>query len=289
MSVRRRTAGLFVTLGGLALLLVGFTGVSHSADNEKLINYFRKKSNTPPAQKVEVIGMADSPIKGAKEGTLQVGTPPNVRKMPFTISEDGRYVIFGQTEDLTVDPFKAVMEKISLKGDDVHAKGPADAKVTIVEYSDFQCPFCSRGYDTMEHQVLKEYGSKVRFVYKNFPLSFHPWAEPGAIAAECAGKQNQDGFWKLYNYMFEHQKEITPQNLKEKLDAELEGTKIDKKKFDTCVDNKETLDQIKAQMAEGQSVGITGTPGFIVNGRLVSGAQPFEVFKNIIEDELASN
>jgi protein-disulfide isomerase len=84
------------------------------------------------------------------------------------------------------------------------ARGPADAKVTIVEYSDFECSFCVRAYQTMERQVLQEYGDKVRFVFKHFPHDFHPWALPAAIALECVAEQNQDAaYWQLYRFFFE--------------------------------------------------------------------------------------
>ena len=86
----------------------------------------------------------------------------------------------------------------------------------IVEYSDFQCPFCKRGYDTIEQQVLKQYDGKVKFYFRNFPLSFHPWAQPAAIAAECAKMQKPDAYWKLYHAYFEHQGEVNPQNVKDK-------------------------------------------------------------------------
>ncbi|TMA96358.1 MAG: hypothetical protein E6J77_01355, partial [Deltaproteobacteria bacterium] len=89
------------------------------------------------------------------------------------MSGDGRYAVFAAVEDVTVDPAKAV----------------------IVEYSDFQCPFCSRGYATIEKQVLTSYGDKVRFYYKHYPLPFHPWAEAGAVAAECAKQQKPEAFW----------------------------------------------------------------------------------------------
>jgi protein-disulfide isomerase len=177
------------------------------------------------------------------------------------------------------------MKKISLK--DVASKGPANAKVTIVEYSDFQCPYCSRGYHVMEGQVLKEYGDKVRFVYKSFPLPMHPWAEPAAIASQCARKQKPAAFWTLYNYYFQNQRQITPQNLKEKSLEALKDTGVDAAKFTDCLDNKKTADLVKAEQTEGGSVGVNGTPAFIINGRLVSGAQPFEKFKAVIDDELA--
>jgi protein-disulfide isomerase len=202
------------------------------------------------------------------------------------MSADGRYAIFSPVEDVTVDPSKAVMEKINLKG--VPSKGPATAKVTIVEWSDFQCPFCSRAYNTVENQVLKEYGDKVKFYFKHYPLPFHPWAEAGAVAAECAKQQKTDAFWTVYKGLFEQQSQITADNVKEKVTGMLANSGVDMTKFNDCFDNKKTLPDVKAQMAEGSSVGISGTPGFIINGRLVSGAQPFENFKNIIDDELAS-
>jgi protein-disulfide isomerase len=277
-------SSLFLLLGGV-LLAAGLAGAA--ADNsEQLIKYYRKKNNIPPSAKVTVTGLKDSTIKGAKEGTLEVGEGQAAQKVPFVASADLRYAVFGAAEDVTVDPSKAVMQKINLKGEP--HKGPETAKVTIVEYSDFQCPFCSRGYNTVEKQVLPNYGDKVKFYYKHYPLPFHPWAKQGAIAAECAKEQKPDAFWKLYASLFENQGQITADNVKEKSTGYLDGTGVDMAKWNDCFDNKKTADKVDAQMQEGSSVGVRGTPGFIINGRLVSGAQPYENFKNIIDDELAS-
>ncbi len=255
-------------------------------DNDQIIKYYRKKANVPPAQKVAVTNVKDSAIKGAKDGTLEIGDAPNTKKVNFTTSADGHYVIFGDTEDVTVDPSKAVMAKINLKGEP--SRGPANAKVTLVEFSDYQCPFCSRGYTTIETQVLKDYGDKVKFYYKNYPLPFHPWAQAGAIAAECAKQQKAEAFWTMYKGLFEQQKDITADNVKDKAWAMVANDKIDQAKWTDCFDNKKTLDKVKADQAEGSAVGVTGTPSFVINGRLLVGAQPYEAFKNIIDDELAS-
>jgi protein-disulfide isomerase len=274
----------------LALGAVLVTGsLAAAADNtEQLIKYYRKKANVPPTQKVTVTGLKDSTgIKGAKEGTLEVGEGAAAQKVPFTMSPDGKYAVFAAAEDVTADPSKAVMDKISLKGEPF--KGGANAKVTIVEYSDFQCPFCSKGYNTIEKQVLPEYKDKVKFYYKHFPLNFHPWAELGAVAVECAKMQKPEAYWKLYSALFENQAQINAQNVKEKSTEFLKDTGVDMTKWNDCFDNKKSLDKVKAQMAEGGTVGVRGTPGFIINGRVVSGAQPFENFKNIIDDELASS
>ncbi len=274
----------FMVMGAFTVVGLGlwFAAAASAADDtSKLVEYFRRKQNVPPSMQVEVKDLKPSKIKGAKTGTLNVGG----RSVEFTVSDDGRYAFFGELEDLSVDPFAGVMKKISLK--DVASKGPAAAKVTIVEYSDFQCPFCSRGYQTLENQVLKEYGDKVRFVYKNFPLPMHPWAESAAVASECAKQQKPDAFWKLYNFYFQNQRDITPQNLKDKSLEALKDDGVDPAKFTDCLDNKKTLDAVKAEQAEGSSVGVNGTPAFIINGRLISGAQPFENFKAVIDDELA--
>jgi len=277
------STGLLVLTAAFSLLFAASMASADDAATQKLVEYYRRKSNVPPAATVTVESVEASSISGAKKGVLL----DRGKKIDFIMSNDGRYAMFGTLEDLTVDPFKSVMGKIDLKG--VPVKGPATAKVTIVEYSDFQCPFCSRGYETLEKQVLTEYGDKVRFAYKHFPLGFHPWAQPAAIAVECAAEQDQAAYWKLYAYYFEHQKELNPENLKAKTAETLAGTKVDMKKFDECYDGKKTLARVQAQMAEGQSVGVSGTPAFIINGRLISGAQPFQSFKAVIDDELARN
>lgn len=267
----------WLVLGTLLLAVA----TARAQDKEKILEYYKRKTNVAPNAQVTIGDLTPSKIKGAKEGTIQVGN----QKQTFIVSDDGRYVVFGEVEDLTVDPFAAVMKKIDVKGRPF--KGNKDAKVTIVEYSDFQCPFCKRGYDTIETQVLKEYGDKVKFYYKHLPLAFHPWAEPSAIATECALEQKEAAYWKLYAYYFENQKDLNPQNLKEKTLEALKDTGIDIAKFTDCFDNKKTLDKVKAQAAEAQSLGIQGTPGFIINGRALKGAYPFEQFKAIIDDELA--
>jgi len=270
-----------------SLLVLGTLVQAHADTSDQLIKYYRKKGNVPPASKVTVTDMKDSPIKGAKQGVLVVGDGAAAKKVAFTSSPDGKFVVFGDTEDVTVDPSKAVMSKINLKGEP--SRGPANAKVTLVEFSDFQCPFCSKGYTTVETQVLQQYGDKVKFYYKNYPLPFHPWATPAAIAAECAKQQKPEAFWSVYKGFFDNQKDMTPDNVKEKALSYAANDKIDPTKFNDCFDNKKTADKVKADQAEGASVGVTGTPSFIINGRLIVGAQPFDNFKNIIDDELASN
>ncbi len=280
-STRLVTAACVLVLAG-----AGLAGADSGED--QLIKYYRKKNNVPPTAKVAAEGVKDSTnIKGAKEGTLVIGEGAAAQRRTFVASSDLKWVVFGDIVDTSVDPAKAVMAKIAVK--DEPFSGAKDAKVVIVEYSDFQCPFCKRGYDTIEQQVLKEYGGKVKFYFKNFPLSFHPWAEPAAVAAECAKMQKPDAYWKIYHALFENQQSLNPQNVKEKAQEYLKDSGIDMTKWNDCFDNKKSLDRVKAQQAEGSGLGVTGTPAFFINGRMLVGAQPYEKFKDVIDDELASS
>jgi len=279
-----RSATRFALAG---LLVMTSASLALAQSEDALIKYFRKKNNIPPAATVTITGVKDSTsFKGSKEGVLNVSGPQGNKATSFVASPDLKFVVLGDILDTSVDPAKAVMAKIKTEGEPF--KGAKDAKVTIVEYSEFQCPYCKRGFDTIEQQVLKTYGDKVKFYFKQFPLPFHPWAQPAAIASECAKVQKPEAYWKLYEEYFNHQAEVNPQNVKEKAQEYLKDTGIDMAKWGTCYDNKETLPKVTAQHSEGQSLGVTGTPAFFINGRMLVGAQPFEQFKNVIDDELAS-
>jgi protein-disulfide isomerase len=171
------------------------------------------------------------------------------------------------------DQFKNPV-KIDISGSPV--KGPADAKVTIVEFSDFQCPYCRRGYETME-QLAKAYPKDVKIVFKHFPLPFHNEAEPASKAAWAA--QQQGKFWEYHEELFKNQ---------DKLGAEYyvelaKSLKLDVDKFKKDMASEAAAKQIKVDTEIGQKNGIQGTPGFFVNGVAVKGAYPAEHFKGIID------
>lgn len=165
--------------------------------------------------------------------------------------------------------------------DDAHVKGGAQALVTIVEWSDFQCPFCSRVNPTME-QIAKEYGDKVRVAFKHNPLPMHNRAMAGAVAAEAAGKQGSDKFWKMHDLLFANAKELTDENFV-KWAGEIG---LDVEKFKTDLKDPALEKKVKDQQAQGAKLGARGTPAFFVNGRFLSGAQPFEAFKKLIDEEM---
>ena len=159
------------------------------------------------------------------------------------------------------------------------SRGPASAPVEIVEFSDFQCPFCLRAHPTVD-QVLKTYGDRVHFVYRHYPLPGHPNARPAAEAAACADEQGK--FWPYHDKLFASQSKLSDADLKQ--DAADLG--MDASKFNACVDSHKYAAKVEADVKAGQDAGVDGTPAFFINGRLISGAQPYEAFKKTIDEEL---
>lgn len=155
-------------------------------------------------------------------------------------------------------------------------KGPADAKITIIEFSDFQCPYCKRGKDNME-KVMEMYPKDVKIVFKQLPLGFHQQATPAAKAALAAGKQGK--FWEMHDKLFDNQGKLSD-SFYEETAKELG---LDMTKFKADVASDEIAQQIKDESALASKVGISGTPGFFVNGVPVKGAYPPEHFKKIID------
>ncbi len=161
-------------------------------------------------------------------------------------------------------------------------KGDKNAPITIIEFSDYECPFCTRFVTDTLPQLEEKYIStgKVKLVYRDFPLSFHANARPAAMAAECVFNQGgDDAYYEMHDKIFENQRSINNDNLK----AWASEIGYD---ITTCLDNEETGEEVDADFADGQKAGVRGTPAFFINGRLISGAQPFSVFESIIEEEL---
>jgi len=159
-------------------------------------------------------------------------------------------------------------------------RGNASAPITIVEFSDYQCPFCARVNPTLE-QVRKTYGDKVKIIFKDFPLPNHPQAPKASEAAHCAGEQGK--YWELHDLMFANQRALNVPELKQY--ATTLG--LDMAKFTPCLDSGKHAGLVASGLAQGEKMGVNSTPTLYINGRALIGAQPFEAFKQIIDEELA--
>ena len=160
-------------------------------------------------------------------------------------------------------------------------RGGSGAAVTIIEFSDYQCPFCGRAEGVVE-QVMEHYGDKVRLVYRDFPLPMHPQARPASEAAACANAQGK--FWEYHKKLFANQTALGEDKLKDYA----KDVGLDAAKFEQCLKDKPYKTAIDKDVADGEKVGVTGTPAFFINGRMLSGAQPFDKFKEVIDDELSA-
>ncbi len=160
-----------------------------------------------------------------------------------------------------------------------HVRGRSDALITVVMWTDYQCPFCKRVQPTVE-QVRQHYGKKLRVVMKHNPLPMHNRAMPAALAAEAAGRQGK--FWEMHEKLYQDPRALTDENI-ERYATELG---LSMKKFRRDLQDSKLADRIKAEQAQGSKLGARGTPAFFINGRFLSGAQPFDAFEALIDEEL---
>ncbi len=168
--------------------------------------------------------------------------------------------------------------------DDDAVKGNPNAKVTIVEFSDFECPFCGKYFRETAPQIMKDYvdTGTVKYVFRDSPLDFHKNAQKAAEAAECAGEQGK--YWEMHDYLFQNQDYLAVENLK----GYAKDLKLDTAKFNDCLDKSKMAEEVSKDLADAQKYGVSGTPAFFINGKLISGAQPYNVFKAEIEAALAA-
>ncbi len=162
------------------------------------------------------------------------------------------------------------------------SRGLESAKVAIVEFSDFQCPFCGRVTPTLD-KIEKEYGDRVRIVFKHLPLSIHSKAPAAHAAAEAAHRQGK--FWEMHDRIFANQRALEP----DIFEGYAEAIGLDMDRYRVDIASADVKKRIDADMSEARRLGVTGTPGFFLNGRFVSGAQPFERFQTLIDEELGES
>lgn len=186
-------------------------------------------------------------------------------------AEPGEIVLGG--EDLTE----------AEKGEAV--KGSPNAPITIVEFSEYQCPYCARYVEGTYAQLWEEYGDQIRYIFRDYPLPFHQHAQKTSEAARCAGEQGD--YWGYHDLLFKNQSDWSAQT---SIDSTLEGYAgqlgLDAGQFSDCLSQGKFTQAVKDDFAFGQKVGVSGTPSFFINGRMLVGAQPFSAFQAMIQEEL---
>ena len=226
----------------------------------------------------------ESPVEGLLETTIDLTIGENKQTVKFYISRDGKYLFRGDLSDMTKDPLAESWAQIQVK--DAPSMGDTKAAVTIVEYSDFECPVCRSLHDVLRG-MLPNYAGKVRLVFKDFPLEqLHPWARTAAIAGRCGYQQDPPAFWKMYDFIYDNQEIISAANAWTKMTDYAGQSGLDADAFKACMAGPEAGAAVNASRANGQLLDVNSTPTVFVNGRRLVGADP-HLLEQYINYELA--
>ena len=203
------------------------------------------------------------------------------------LTDDKALLLVGEIGDVTRDPIAANRRAISLQNSP--SEGPARAPVTIVEFSDLECPSCAAFHEFLVKELLPKYAGKVRVVFKEYPLAkIHPWTMTASIADQCAYRLDPAAYVRFRSLIFRQQNDINPGNVRERVLSLGEEAGVDRMKLAACVDSKATLPQINKDLEEGQAVGVHSTPTTFINGRMVVGMLPPNEYYRVVNEALAA-
>ena len=246
--------------------------------------YLRNLYAFGPDVQVTVGPPKESGVEGLLEITINVVIGENKEAAKFYISKDGRYLFRGELSDMTKDPLAEARAKIQMN--DAPSIGDAKAPVTLVEYSDFECPVCRNLHDALRG-MLPTYAGKIRVVFKDFPIEqIHPWARTAAIAGRCAYQQDAKAFWKMYDLIYDNQELISAANAWTKMTDYAGQSGLNADTFKSCMASPAAGEAVNASRANGQLLEVGSTPTIFVNGRRLVGADP-HLLEQYINYELA--
>ncbi|MFZ0798173.1 MAG: thioredoxin domain-containing protein [Terriglobales bacterium] len=228
----------------------------------------------------KVADIHPSEVPGLAEVLVIITNPQGSNTNKFLVSADGKHAIAGEILPFGAKPFSDARAKLE-KGMTGPAKGPAKAAVTIVEFSDMQCPHCQKAAAGIEQLLAQE--PEAHFVFQNFPLPAHNWAEKAADYVDCVGRASNDAVWKFIQKTFDEQANITEANIDEKLKAIATASGANGDEIAACAAKPDTNARVEASIALGKSVGVNGTPALFINGRNVPGGAPLDVLKKIVD------
>jgi len=254
---------------------------SSNPPSEETINAFMQQMvGYNPEVTWRVAEIRPAVVPGLSEVVVVITDSKGSNSNKFYVSADGKHAVTGDIIPFGAKPFEQDRVKLE-KGVNGPAKGPAKAAVTIVEFSDMQCPHCKQVAPTVEQLLAQE--PSAHFVFQNFPLPNHNWAEKGAGYVDCVGRSSNDAVWKFIQKTFEQQESITEGNADEKLKAIATESGANADQIAACAAKPDTKARIQTSLALGKSVGVTGTPAIFINGRMLSGGAPVELLKQIVD------
>src|SRR5258707_1230378 len=260
------------------------SSASPSQAQKNIESYLRNLYAFGPDVKLIVGPLKESPVEGLVETNIDVTIGENKEAAKFYVSKDGRFLFRGEMSDMTKDPLAENLAQIRMT--DAPALGDAKAPVTVVEYSDFECPVCRNLHDALRG-MLPNYAGKVRVIFKDFPIEqLHPWARTAAIAGRCAYQQKFDAFWKMYDLIYDNQEITSAANAWTKMTDYAAQSGLDGDAFKSCMASPEASAAVNASHANGEKLEVSSTPTLFVNGRRLVGADA-HLIEQYINYELA--
>lgn len=245
--------------------------------------YLRHLYALGPDVAISVAQPKESPVAGLLECDVKLKVENNDETAKFFVSRDGRFLFRGELSDLTKDPLEQA--RAAMRTKNAPSIGDSKAPVTVVEYSDFECPVCRNLHDAMRG-LLPNY-PQVRLVFMDYPLEqIHPWARTAALAGRCAYAQKPQAFWKMYDLIYDNQEVIAAGNAYQKMTDFAGQTGLDLDNFKACMAGPEAAAAVDASVANGRELEVGSTPTIFVNGRRIVGADP-HALEQYIKYELA--
>ena len=236
---------------------------------QRVEHYLRNYYAWGPSYELKVGPPKSTPVPELLEIPVTVSVSGQSDTASVYVTKDAKFMFRGELADMSVDPFEETRAKLQIGNSP--STGPADAKVTLVEFADFQCPSC-RELDRILRDVLPSH-PEVRLVYKDFPLTqIHPWAMSAAIAGQCANQQSTQAFWKLHDAIFDAQQVIAPSNVWDKINELAGQAGLNLEAFRACEASADTAHAVEETIEQGQALSVTSTPTLFVNGRRLVGA-----------------
>jgi protein-disulfide isomerase len=249
--------------------------------SEETVNAFMKQMfGYDPSVTWKIATIRPSPAEGLTEVLVVLSNAQGQQNSRLYVTTDGSHAVVGDIIPFGAHPFTPAQEALS-KGINGPSRGPADAPVTVVEFSDLQCPHCKEAQPTIDKLMAEE--KNVRLVFQNFPLPSHDWAAKAAYYGDCIGRTSPDAFWKYVASVYDAQKDITASNADEKLTALAEQAGTKGPDIAACAAKPETIGRVQHSVALGTALEVTGTPTLFVNGRKISNVSglPYEILKGL--------
>ena len=275
LTSRRRTALFFL------LICLGCSAQAPADLSQKIERQLRVKYSVPAEVKVVISAPRPSEFPNYDAIKVVFSGKGHDQEYEFLLSKDQKTLVRMTKMDLSRDPYQDIIDKIDVSGRPV--RGNPHAKVKLVNFDDLQCPYCAQTHRILFPELLKEYGDRVAFIYKDFPLAeIHPWAIHAAVAANCLAAQSGDAYWEFADYIHSNQAQINAEKGRDNQFDALNRTAVvqaakfhlDTGKLEACLKDPKGEQAVQASIKQGEALDVSGTPTMFINGEMLDGARP---------------